>query len=204
LRSLAHELVHHKQNCNGQFEEMGDAGEGYAQSNPHLRQMEIEANRDGSMCLRDWEDTYKKQLQESNYYSGGNKKMKLNEWKNAELASLIKEKFGIPEPKIEEAEEAGEKEADENTGFFGVEGDDDDDTYEGHIKADALEEEAVAEVEDEDEDEDEDETVTLQEAKVRKIVREGIKKFMTKNEEAKIRLTIREGINKYLKRKRNA
>jgi len=97
LRSLSHELVHHKQNCEGQFDDMGEAGDGYAQTNPHLRQMEIEANRDGSMCLRDWEDNHKKQLQESSYYLKGDKKMKLNEWKNAELASLLKEKFNIPE-----------------------------------------------------------------------------------------------------------
>jgi hypothetical protein len=108
LRSLSHELVHHKQNCEGQFGDMGEAGDGYAQTNPHLRQMEVEANRDGSMCLRDWEDTHKKQLQESSYYSRGDKKMKLFEWKNAELATLIKERFGIPETKEDNTQEEAE------------------------------------------------------------------------------------------------
>ena len=40
MRSLSHELVHHMQNCNGQFEDTGDMGEGDAQSDPHLREME--------------------------------------------------------------------------------------------------------------------------------------------------------------------
>ena len=59
LRSLAHELVHHTQNCEGEFDNVGEMGEGYAQTNPHLRDMEVKANRDGSMCLRDWEDSIK-------------------------------------------------------------------------------------------------------------------------------------------------
>ena len=68
LRSLSHELVHHKQNCDGQFDQMGEMGEGYAQKDSHLRSMEEEAYLVGNMCFRDWEDTHKKQLQESNYY----------------------------------------------------------------------------------------------------------------------------------------
>ena len=48
LRSLGHELVHHKQNCEGMFDDAGEMGEGYAQTDPHLRQMEIDANRDGT------------------------------------------------------------------------------------------------------------------------------------------------------------
>jgi len=56
LRSLGHELVHHKQNCDGKFDDVGEMGEGYAQNNPHLRAMEFEANSLGSMCLRDFED----------------------------------------------------------------------------------------------------------------------------------------------------
>ena len=115
LRSLSHELVHHKQNCDGQFDEMGEMGEGYAQNDKHLRSMEEEAYLEGNMCFRDWEDTHKKQLQESNYYSRGDRKMKLFEWKNAEMASLIREKFNIPEVKVEE-------EADKNTGMSGVGG----------------------------------------------------------------------------------
>jgi hypothetical protein len=61
LRSFAHELVHHAQNCRGEFDEslMGDMGEGYAQNNEHLREMEREAYEDGNLCFRDWEDSVK-------------------------------------------------------------------------------------------------------------------------------------------------
>ena len=38
MRSFTHELVHHYQNENGMFDNIvGEAGDGYAQSNPHLR-----------------------------------------------------------------------------------------------------------------------------------------------------------------------
>ena len=66
LRSLAHELVHHSQNLKGELtpEKCGDLGPGYAQENPHMREMERQAFEKGNLCFRDWEDGYKKQLQE--------------------------------------------------------------------------------------------------------------------------------------------
>ena len=54
MRSLNHELVHHKQNCEGGFEDLGPTEEGYAQSNPRLRKMEEDAYKD--MSFRDWEN----------------------------------------------------------------------------------------------------------------------------------------------------
>ena len=58
LRSISHELVHHKQNCEGRLN--SPAGEGYAQNNPQLREMEAEAYLQGSgFLLRDWEDQIK-------------------------------------------------------------------------------------------------------------------------------------------------
>jgi len=59
LRSLAHELVHHTQNCRGDLSpgKMGETGEGYAQTDGHLRDMEQEAY--ASMVMRDWEDQHK-------------------------------------------------------------------------------------------------------------------------------------------------
>lgn len=60
LRSFSHELVHHNQNCEGQFENSGETFEGYAQEDPHLRKMEKEAYLYGNMNFRDWEDGYKK------------------------------------------------------------------------------------------------------------------------------------------------
>jgi len=71
LRSLAHELVHHTQNCRGDLspEKMGETGDGYAQTDGHLRKMEQEAY--ASMVMRDWEDQYKSKrrnnLHETNY-----------------------------------------------------------------------------------------------------------------------------------------
>jgi hypothetical protein len=59
MRSLSHELVHHTQNCNGQFDQGYATKEGYAQEDDHLREMEKEAYLEGNMCFRDWEDGYK-------------------------------------------------------------------------------------------------------------------------------------------------
>jgi hypothetical protein len=62
MRSLSHELVHHTQNCRGEFDKSTEMGEGYAQADEHLRNMEKEAYLQGNMCFRDWEDTYKHDL----------------------------------------------------------------------------------------------------------------------------------------------
>ena len=69
LRSLSHELVHHAQNCRGDLspEVAGETELGYAQNNAHMRGMESEAYEKGNLCMRDWEDSVKLQLQETNY-----------------------------------------------------------------------------------------------------------------------------------------
>lgn len=59
LRSLAHELVHHKQNCRGDFNNGAATVVGYAQEDGHLREMEREAYECGNMIFRDWEDNLK-------------------------------------------------------------------------------------------------------------------------------------------------
>ena len=76
LRSLAHELVHHAQNCAGMFKSDSTTSPGYAQKDPHLRRMERDAYERGNLCLRDWEDSIKIKLQETNYH---NKRFKINE-----------------------------------------------------------------------------------------------------------------------------
>tara|TARA_B100001094_G_C18127839_1_gene770486 strand:- start:626 stop:1588 length:963 start_codon:yes stop_codon:yes gene_type:complete len=106
LRSLGHELVHHKQNCNGKFKNSGDTGAGYAQKDPHLRRMEQEANRDGSMCLRDFEDSLKKN--DTIYYEHlqkGDKKMSFNDWKEKEIGTLLSEAWGFKFNTLEEFDE---------------------------------------------------------------------------------------------------
>ena len=65
LRSVSHELVHHAQNCRGEFDDSQEVGEGYAQDDEHMRKMEIEAyllsNGDDLMIFRDFEDKTKKE-----------------------------------------------------------------------------------------------------------------------------------------------
>ena len=60
MRSLAHELTHHAQNCRGEFDNLPKLGEDYAQTNKHMREMEREAY-EGTMLLRDFEDNLKKE-----------------------------------------------------------------------------------------------------------------------------------------------
>jgi hypothetical protein len=75
MRSLSHELVHHKQNCNGELE--GITGEqGYAQTE-HGHRIEEEAYSLGNTCFRNWEDSVKKQVNETTYSKRG--KIKMNE-----------------------------------------------------------------------------------------------------------------------------
>tara|TARA_R110002074_G_scaffold233199_1_gene404860 strand:- start:200 stop:1036 length:837 start_codon:yes stop_codon:yes gene_type:complete len=60
LRSISHEVVHHHQNCRGDFDGAFEVGEGYAQKSPHLRNMEAEAYLLGNgFLVRDFEDACK-------------------------------------------------------------------------------------------------------------------------------------------------
>ena len=105
MRSLAHELMHHTQKCNGDFDNVGNVGEqGYAQNDPHMRTMEIQAYK-ASIVFRDWEDS----LNETIYYEHlqkGDKKMSTKNWKNKELNGLLMERFGFGfKPLLGEAQE---------------------------------------------------------------------------------------------------
>jgi len=96
LRSLSHELMHHTQNCNGDFDNVESQGmgeQGYAQNNAHMRTMEIQAYQ-ASIVFRDWEDS----LKETIYYEHlqkGDKKMSTKDWKNGELTTLLSEAWGF-------------------------------------------------------------------------------------------------------------
>ena len=84
LRSIAHELVHHRQNEKGKFKNITNIGEeGYAQQDMYLRGMEEEAYLLGNMCFRDWEDQYKA----TNY----NKQ--ISEWTNDSVFDALKNYF---------------------------------------------------------------------------------------------------------------
>lgn len=98
LRSITHELVHHAQACRGDLTGHEQTDLGYAQNNPHLRDMEKEAYLYGNMLLRDFEDKYKQQLQENAIYKQEKYTMKLNEWKETEMFDMLMEKF-VPKAK---------------------------------------------------------------------------------------------------------
>ena len=66
MRSLAHELVHHTQNCRGDLEGDNYTGPGYAQKDKHMRKMEGEAYLMGNLCFRDWEDSLKRENSDMN------------------------------------------------------------------------------------------------------------------------------------------
>ena len=67
LRSISHELIHHYQNDVGKFDMELNTQLGYAQKNPILRGLEIEAYKLGSgIYFRDWEDNYKKGIKVMN------------------------------------------------------------------------------------------------------------------------------------------
>jgi len=127
MRSLSHELVHHAQNCRGDFKAESGLETGYAQNDPHLRQMEREAYTKGNLIFRDFEDLIKtgKINIEIDFSDSGEPKMSLKEWKNNEINTRLMKKWGLlKEEKNEPAdvakaddelagEEAGEDAAEE-------------------------------------------------------------------------------------------
>jgi hypothetical protein len=118
LRSLSHELMHHTQNCRGDFTDTGEMGEGYAQNNPHMRSMEIEAYK-ASICFRDWEDS----LKETIYYEHlqkGDKTMSTKDWKNGEIKTLLSEAWGFKMDLNKLNENQGPEEVEE--GYMGDQG----------------------------------------------------------------------------------
>ena len=86
LRSIAHELIHHRQNLEDRLDTGGYNGPGYYLENDELKDIEHEAMLEGNATMREYEDT--KKYKE-------NKDMSLNEWKNNELNQLLMKKFGI-------------------------------------------------------------------------------------------------------------
>jgi len=124
MRSLSHELVHHTQNCNGQFDNVGELGEGYAQNDEHLREMEREAYEQGNLVFRDWEDSIKETIYNESLQKGAKNKMSLNDWKNNELSTLLTEKWGfgfnlLTESQDEEVIEEEEDELEEGAASSG-------------------------------------------------------------------------------------
>jgi len=114
MRSISHELVHHSQNCRGDFDDSGEmaAKEGYFQENPHMRELEREAYQTGNMCFRDWEEKYRDSLRESKHYYLGGTIMNTKEWKNRAVFGRLMENFGYGKGSFNEDPE-GEVELEE-------------------------------------------------------------------------------------------
>ena len=122
MRSLSHELVHHTQNCRGDFDNVHEMGDGYAQNDAHLREMEREAYETGNLCFRDWEDSIKHTIYFEHLQKGVATIMSTKDWKNKEIQGLLSEAWGFKmnldnlteakggkEPETEEEKELGMK-----------------------------------------------------------------------------------------------
>ena len=105
MRSLSHELVHHTQNCNGKFDKIAAIGDGYAQNDEHLREMEREAYEIGNLCFRDWEDGIKNTTYYESLHKGARFTMSTKDWKNGELTQLLSEAWGFKFNSLQEFEE---------------------------------------------------------------------------------------------------
>ena len=106
LRSISHELVHHAQNQSGMFEGQLMMGDDYAQTNPHLREMEEDANLRGCMCVRDFVDQ-KIHLEETNSKRRVNS-MKITEKELRDtIRNLIKENMEMEKEIPYNRDEAG-------------------------------------------------------------------------------------------------
>jgi len=107
MRSLSHELVHHAQNCRGDFTDDSETYEGYAQADPHLRKMEREAYTKGNLIFRDYEDLIKtgKKDVDIDFAKSGEPKMSLKEWKNNEINNKLMKKWRLLQ------EDSGDREA---------------------------------------------------------------------------------------------
>lgn len=152
MRSLSHELMHHTQNCNGEFEGPFNMGkQGYAQNSDHLRTMEIQAYQ-AAIVFRDWEDNTKGTI----YYEHlqkGDDKMSIKDWKNREIKTLLTEAWGFQMDLSKMNEDIGGA----GGGLTGKEAEEEDaggapvSKYEddGNLKEDSGEEESLEEGEDE-------------------------------------------------------
>ena len=104
MRSISHELVHHTQQCRGDFDGDHGTGPGYAQKDKHMREMEREAYEIGNMCFRDWEDSIKNTIY-NEHLQKGDKKMSTKDWKNKEIGTLLSEAWGFKFNSLEEFNE---------------------------------------------------------------------------------------------------
>ena len=184
IRSFSHELVHHAQNCRGEFDKDFVAGENYIEENDHLNLMEREAYEKGNMCLRYYESYLKKE----------NKKMSLNE---ETLRKAIREAIKrVTENKTETVneEEVVTETTEEVTEEIVTEEEEtiDETSCQNHTRDDEMKEETVTEEEEVTED---TETVTEEEIINEEEVEEGMHSDKDEMKE-EAPTSIRESLNK--------
>ena len=153
LRSFSHELVHHAQNCRGDFEHSMNLKPGYAQKDPHMRRMEAEAYLLGNgFLVRDYEDQMKHgQLKE-------NKQMSITKEQAMQIAEklveeMLPEQFAAYKSITETEEEVVEEEA--KPDFPDVDGDGDKEEPISKAQKDKKEKEGDDKKDDDKEEEEE-------------------------------------------------
>ena len=129
MRSLSHELVHHAQNCRGEFDKPHQMGDGYAQNDSHMREMEREAYEVGNLCFRDWEDGIKHTIY-FEHLQKGDSIMSTKDWKNGEIKSLLSEAWGF-KMDLSKLNESVEEELEEGVPEVKASELDDDDVKDG-------------------------------------------------------------------------
>ena len=140
MRSLAHELMHHTQKCNGDFDNLESMGEqGYAQNDPHLRDMEIRAYQ-ASIVFRDWEDSIKGTIYNESLQKGAKENMSTKNWKNNELKSLLSESWGFKMDLSQLSERKADDWGKNPAAFTGTEEEEEIEEVEDVKKGKALEE----------------------------------------------------------------
>lgn len=91
MRTVAHEVIHHAQNERGDFDNLGEMGEGYFQTNPHLHKLEIEAYSSGNDLFRKWEENFRKQRNQNNMVNENNLRAKIRSLIEAEMKNMAEE-----------------------------------------------------------------------------------------------------------------
>ena len=113
VRSLAHELIHHKQNCDGRLTNIDTDN---ITEDSHLQELESEAYEKGNVCFRSWEDMYKAHKADSEKVLE-NKNM--NEKKEGEYSGDITENDTVKEYYVKRAEKVAEQVANRMGNKFG-------------------------------------------------------------------------------------
>jgi hypothetical protein len=108
LRSISHELIHHAQNCRGEFKDDSPAYEGYAQDDEHMRKMEMEAyllsNGEDLMVFRDFEDQLKTGSNLMSEHTKEDLQKKIREIVEDKPQETAPEPVQQPEPQVSDRE----------------------------------------------------------------------------------------------------